>query len=709
MAYDWAKEKTNWLFDFLRAQNYLKQFTFVLFAEFRNLKQGCKFKSVFDLALYAMEQTRIFSSSQCQELKTLISSESFQKQNKILILLDGYDEMKSSCQCQELEQCLSPNYALSRKQFCHVILSTRPGHIEFGGAFEKAKLLGFSTFEQKERYINAHFSNLPKEKSQEEIGLVREKLKNSSEFQKMAESPLLLMFLCLIHRDLREMSQFELYRCFIWYLLDRYQKDHPEINVPAEFGCQNDKTDFRNCVELIKTRLNEFLLLKIVSRMALLRNKEQNFSASLAFDKYKIPRIAVDVGILLESDGKQGKTYSFLHRNLQDFFACAMAFWWADYEGLFGHFNFDKSDLLQSQTRIYQPRYSELRKFLYQLSIDSKFDVISEMADFFGNLSEMELNFLEFADFEGEKQLLAVKNILLSCRSLKSLKLSSWNRKFSASGEKLKEKRETQIGGSNLTWSVRNTDPPTIFEDRNEQLEYIVLSFCHFQGFPSFVQTIGQFKKKLNFDCKFTFAASQLIPNPENFVSPFSLLIYSYNQKLEQISSAVQKQEKVFLDRNIQNVIGLSDSLEMLSWVNGTIFITPTTLNKRGELLKTLQIPCSLNALALGLHRVGISSECTERIEIENGGLSKLETFEFSYCSFKDETLLRRFLNEILLAVSGLKRFRFRYKSEEETKNNDPLVTKVFAENFSIYEKSQIGYYGSGGDPDCITFARRQH
>ena len=148
LAYEWAQQ---------RPQQIL-HFDLVLYAEFRDVREK-KFKTIAEL-MHSCLATYL-DRKDCDELVHHLTDREYCKKHQVLLLLDGYDESSLEKQCEELH-----NYIISDKiskilQF-NIVLTTRPGYLTKHrgqeGKFVFATVLGFTTDEQKQKYISNHFS-----------------------------------------------------------------------------------------------------------------------------------------------------------------------------------------------------------------------------------------------------------------------------------------------------------------------------------------------------------------------------------------------------------------------------------------------------------------------------------------------------------------------------------------------------------------------
>ncbi|XP_022094271.1 NACHT, LRR and PYD domains-containing protein 12-like, partial [Acanthaster planci] len=118
--------------------------------------------------------------------------------DKVLFLLDGFDELKTISLSNPILKILN------RKLFrgCTVLVSTRPSHFDrlvskelVQEPYTHVRVLGFNTEDMRD-YVKRYYSDEP-DKAE---GLL-EKIQSSNNFSTLAESPMLLLLMCLLWRE----------------------------------------------------------------------------------------------------------------------------------------------------------------------------------------------------------------------------------------------------------------------------------------------------------------------------------------------------------------------------------------------------------------------------------------------------------------------------------------------------------------------------
>lgn len=112
---------------------------------------------------------------------------------KALIMLDGYDE-SAIAQCRQLDKVCSRDGSGNRLSF-DLIVTTRPDkQIQRQQKLSLMKIAGFDTTSKQHAYIRKHFEN-----DEDNAVSVIKKIETNWSYRTMAETPLLLTFICLVH------------------------------------------------------------------------------------------------------------------------------------------------------------------------------------------------------------------------------------------------------------------------------------------------------------------------------------------------------------------------------------------------------------------------------------------------------------------------------------------------------------------------------
>ena len=96
------------------------------------------------------------------------------------------------------------------------------------------KIVGFDTKGKRREYIEKHFAN--EENREEQIESVISKIEGNKSYQEMAETPLLLTFICLVHSLLKKGTRVELYENVICWLIRRKLNAFPSLLLELDNG-----------------------------------------------------------------------------------------------------------------------------------------------------------------------------------------------------------------------------------------------------------------------------------------------------------------------------------------------------------------------------------------------------------------------------------------------------------------------------------------
>ena len=177
----------------------MEDYDLVLYAEFRSLDA----KSIKIIHIIIKHfKTLCQNEDDIETVGNLLNCAEFFKENRVLLLLDGYDESSPRKHCEELENLLRSSVRIEPP--CDIVISTRPGNLtkqtEMKNRFVCAQVLGFTTPEQKSKYISNHFPST-ETNFRESIESVEKLLKSNNQLNRIAASPLLLTFICLMHDE----------------------------------------------------------------------------------------------------------------------------------------------------------------------------------------------------------------------------------------------------------------------------------------------------------------------------------------------------------------------------------------------------------------------------------------------------------------------------------------------------------------------------
>ena len=203
--------------------------------------------------------------------------------------------------------------------------------MERSDILNSARLLGFASNEQKLAYIQAHFHGT--DEKEQKISEVKRCLIANREINEIAKTPLFLVFICLVYDKIKKKTVFEIYKCIIWWLINRYQTDHPELNVPNSFGFETDEieNEEENWI-IIQRHFLEFPLLQKLSVMAF-ELYERNVFSNADLEKYNINKdVVVRSGFLRCEekivDLRMEMELMFPHRTIQEFLAGGIYYFW---------------------------------------------------------------------------------------------------------------------------------------------------------------------------------------------------------------------------------------------------------------------------------------------------------------------------------------------------------------------------------------------
>ncbi|XP_033647314.1 NLR family CARD domain-containing protein 3-like isoform X2 [Asterias rubens] len=207
IAYDWAVGKSE----------ILKRFKLVFVLKMRELKTNS------DLIDAVFEQLLDKEAVLRSELKGFIDK----NQDKVLILLDGFDEFQTTKLKKSSFGSLLK--ALNRKQYkeCWVVIASRPPLDQLVSSslvekpFTHVEVEGFSA-EDIEEYVNKFFPD-----DLENVRKLIEKIQSSEVLSDLAKSPMLLLLMCLLWRESGKLpdTMTRLYNDALKYIFRRKAED----------------------------------------------------------------------------------------------------------------------------------------------------------------------------------------------------------------------------------------------------------------------------------------------------------------------------------------------------------------------------------------------------------------------------------------------------------------------------------------------------
>ena len=225
-----------------------------------------------------------------------------ENQSKVLLVLDGLDEMDST----EMKRIydLVEGKELSG---CHVILTSRH---EVGSKLRRYcdslwEIVGF-TAEDANSFIRTYFKNISREDLRE--NLVK-KIRHSDELRNLSKNPLNVTLLCVLCEDLEGVfptSRTELYTEIVLCVLRRYEKKQ---------GLSSKSEDLMSIYRDDLVHLGR-VALHSLRKGELYFEEHESGSTSIALSKFGF--------LSLQASGCKRKAlvrYAFLHKSFQEFFS----------------------------------------------------------------------------------------------------------------------------------------------------------------------------------------------------------------------------------------------------------------------------------------------------------------------------------------------------------------------------------------------------
>ncbi|XP_022094237.1 NLR family CARD domain-containing protein 4-like isoform X2 [Acanthaster planci] len=287
IAYDWAVD----------CSQALQKYELVFLLKMSYLEQA---SDLIDAVFDQLIAENIAKHIEKGDLQSYIEKDS----DKVLILLDGFDELETTSLSESSFGSILK--LLSRKSYrgCTVLVSTRPSHLHrlitnelVQEPFTHVRVLGFDK-DSIEEYVQRYYSDEPDKAK----GLL-ERIGSSDNLSTLAESPMLLLLMCLLWREDSTLPETmsRLYQNAIEYIAKRKKVSEEEMS--------------RVVIALGKVGLRGLL-----SPQQELTFKESDFERNV-FD------VALKVGILTRQRVcKRLKPYNsvqFIHKTFQEFCAAA--------------------------------------------------------------------------------------------------------------------------------------------------------------------------------------------------------------------------------------------------------------------------------------------------------------------------------------------------------------------------------------------------
>ena len=300
IAYDWASEE-------MPPNSSFPKFEFALLLKCRDM----------DGDIMEAIKEQLLSEDLQEETWTKFSNfiKDTGNQKKLLIILDGLDELPRSSQHfvdKLLKRRILP--------FCYVLATSRQEKgIEVRKNVEFDLLLEIKGFTKKDafEYIKKHFQNVGPMHTSKGERLIREVEENTL-LKALRENPLNLLLLCVIYEDYEgklPTSRTELYQVIVQCLLKRYCSKHSQA-VPED--------------SRLKKRFEEDILtLGELAWMCLLKDCQSFCEEELAEREIRNKNlVARRIGLLYKEERlkrilKSQYEYWFLHKTFQEYLAAA--------------------------------------------------------------------------------------------------------------------------------------------------------------------------------------------------------------------------------------------------------------------------------------------------------------------------------------------------------------------------------------------------
>ncbi len=203
------------------------KYDIVLLAEFRSTtdREQKQHQTIMDLALYGLRK-RAKNTNVYKFIK-----ENIKECKRVLVILDGYDEAIDR-QCLQLDRLFKANISAGALGF-DLIVTTRPTVvINRTDKISFLEIVGFETEKKRREYIEKHFSHHPNKATQIESVIL--KIDQEYSYRQMAEKPLQLTFICLVHEHLTKGTRVELYETIVGWFIQRKLCAYPELLVELD-------------------------------------------------------------------------------------------------------------------------------------------------------------------------------------------------------------------------------------------------------------------------------------------------------------------------------------------------------------------------------------------------------------------------------------------------------------------------------------------
>uniref|UniRef100_A0A914XH99 NACHT domain-containing protein n=1 Tax=Plectus sambesii TaxID=2011161 RepID=A0A914XH99_9BILA len=192
IAYDWAMEKE------------FKDYDLVLIVPIRDVpqrKDKKPYAKIFNMVVAYIEA--ISGSNFDYMLRMDFSSK------RRLVILDGYDEERTGCMCEELHNILQQRNknAPDQPEF-DILVTSRPSKtILRDKDVSLLSVAGFHTDDQRNEYITSHVKAMHKGDISGIIKKIMKTIKDMKLDHDLIESPMMLTLICLLHDELETVGK----------------------------------------------------------------------------------------------------------------------------------------------------------------------------------------------------------------------------------------------------------------------------------------------------------------------------------------------------------------------------------------------------------------------------------------------------------------------------------------------------------------------
>ena len=213
-----------------------------------------KYKLVFVLKMHALEQTSDLIDAIYNQLlnedtdidKSYLRSYIHDNPGKVLILLDGFDELMTTTLSETSFGTILKILNRKRSRGCSVVVTTRPSHFHtlVGGdslvqqPYNHVKVLGFQAG-NIEKYVQKFYSQ--EHDNDNKARELVQKIQSSDALSGLVKSPMLLFLICLLWKEESTLPQTmsRLYRKALRFIFERKEKQMQEdevLRVVTEIG-----------------------------------------------------------------------------------------------------------------------------------------------------------------------------------------------------------------------------------------------------------------------------------------------------------------------------------------------------------------------------------------------------------------------------------------------------------------------------------------